>query len=333
MADEAAYLGPAPASESYLRIDKIVDAARQHGADAIHPGYGFLSENAEFAEACEAAGIVFIGPPAAAIRQMGSKTAARKLAIAAGAPVVPGTESAIDNLANAKRYGAQTGLSGAAQSLGGRRRQRHAARRSRSDLEAALRDASSEALRAFRNGEVYLEKLAAGAAPHRDSSAGRPPRPPDSLGGTRMFHPAAAPEGDRGVPFPGDDRISGIARATWARPRCASRAPQTICNAGTMEFLVDRDRNFYFLEMNTRLQVEHPVTELVTGLDLVQWQLRIAAGEASDRSAGRRALVRLGHRVPHLRRRSRPTVSAFAGTNHAADGARGARRAARFRSL
>ena len=102
MADEAAYLGPSPASESYLRIDKIIDAARRHGADAIHPGYGFLSENAEFAEACEAAGIVFIGPPAAAIRQMGSKTAARKLAIAAGAPVVPGTESAIVDLEDAK---------------------------------------------------------------------------------------------------------------------------------------------------------------------------------------------------------------------------------------
>src|SRR3954468_15051414 len=102
LADEAARLGPAPASESYLRIDKIVEAARRHGADAVTPGYGFLTENPGFAEACEAAGIVFIGPPAAAIRQMGSKTAARKIAIAAGAPVVPGTESAIDNLANAK---------------------------------------------------------------------------------------------------------------------------------------------------------------------------------------------------------------------------------------
>ncbi len=131
MADEAAHLGPAPASESYLRIDKIIEAARQHGAEAIHPGYGFLSENAEFAEACEAAGIVFIGPPAAAMRQMGSKTAARKLAIAAGAPVVPGTEAAIDNLENAKETAGSAGLSGVAQGLGGRRRERDAPRGSR----------------------------------------------------------------------------------------------------------------------------------------------------------------------------------------------------------
>src|SRR5271156_5788160 len=109
MADEAAYLGPAPASESYLRIDKIVEAAQRHGADAIHPGYGFLSENAEFAEACEASGIVFIGPPAAAIRQMGSKTSARKIAIAAGAPVVPGTEEPVRKLEDARAVGERLG--------------------------------------------------------------------------------------------------------------------------------------------------------------------------------------------------------------------------------
>src|SRR5580704_12749215 len=159
MADEAAYLGPSAASESYLRIDKIIAAARQHRADAIHPGYGFLSENAEFAEACETTGIVFIGPPASVIRQMGSKTAARQLAIAAGAPVVPGTESAIDNLASAKTTAAALGypvLLKASAGGGGKGMRRVDGE---ADLEAAIRDASSEALRAFQNGEVYLEKL------------------------------------------------------------------------------------------------------------------------------------------------------------------------------
>src|SRR6202790_5585662 len=159
MADEAAYLGLAPASESYLRIDKIVDAAQRHGAEAIHPGYGFLSENADFAEACQAAGIVFIGPPAAAIRKMGSKTSARQLAIAAGAPVVPGTEQAIRSLDDARRTARALGyrvLLKAAAGGGGRGMRRVDREQ---DLEGAIRDAASEALRAFRSDEVYLEKL------------------------------------------------------------------------------------------------------------------------------------------------------------------------------
>ncbi|MEO7653125.1 MAG: biotin carboxylase N-terminal domain-containing protein, partial [Bryobacteraceae bacterium] len=158
-ADEAAYIGPAPSSESYLRIDRILDAARRHGADAIHPGYGFLSENAEFAAACDAAGIVFIGPPATAIRDMASKTAARRLAISAGVPVVPGTEQSLSGLAEAKRVASACGypvmLKASAGGGGkGMRRVDYEA-----DLDAALRDASSEADRAFRNGEVYIEKL------------------------------------------------------------------------------------------------------------------------------------------------------------------------------
>ena len=159
MADEAAYLGASPSSESYLRIDKIIEAARRHGAVAIHPGYGFLSENADFAEACANAGMVFIGPPAAAIRRMGSKTSARQVAIAAGAPVVPGTEQAIRNLDDARRTARTLGypvLLKAAAGGGGKGMRRVDREH---DLEAAIRDASSEALRAFRNDEVYLEKL------------------------------------------------------------------------------------------------------------------------------------------------------------------------------
>ena len=141
LADEAAHLGPAPASESYLSIEKILAAARQHGADAIHPGYGFLSENAEFAEACEAAGIIFIGPPATAIRGMGSKTAARKVAIAAGAPVVPGTESTVETFAEARQIAASLGypILLKASAGGGGKGMRRVDREA--DLEAALRDA------------------------------------------------------------------------------------------------------------------------------------------------------------------------------------------------
>ena len=279
MADEATYLGPAPATESYLRIDKIVDAGRRHGAEAVHPGYGFLSENAEFAEACEAAGIVFIGPPAAAIRQMGSKTAARKLAIAAGAPVVPGTESAIDNLANAKETASKLGYPVLlkASAGGGGKGMRRVDREA--DLEAAIRDASSEALRAFQNSEVYLEKLVL-----------EPRHIEIQVLGDRHGHMIHLGERECSIQRRHQKVIEECPSPVMAEhPELRRRMGEAALriaraanynNAGTMEFLVDRDRNFYFLEMNTRLQVEHPVTELVTGLDLVQWQLRIASGEA-----------------------------------------------------
>ena len=279
MADEAAYLGSAPASESYLCIDKIVDAAQRHGAEAIHPGYGFLSENAEFAEACEAAGIVFIGPPAAAIRQMGSKTAARKLAIAAGAPVVPGTESAIDNLANAKTTAHRLGYPVLlkASAGGGGKGMRRVDREA--DLEAAIRDASSEALRAFQNGEVYLEKLVLEPRHIEIQVLGDRHGRMIHLGerecSIQRRHQKVIEECPSPVMTEHPELRQRMGEAALRIARAANYH-----NAGTMEFLVDRDRNFYFLEMNTRLQVEHPVTELVTGLDLVQWQLRIATGEA-----------------------------------------------------
>jgi len=159
LADEATYVGPSPSSESYLRIDRILDAAKRHGAEAIHPGYGFLSENAEFAEACAAAGIVFIGPPAEAIRKLGSKTAARQLAIAAGAPVVPGTERALSNWEEARAAAHSLGypvLLKASAGGGGKGMRRVDGE---AELQAALRDAASEAGRAFGNSEVYVEKL------------------------------------------------------------------------------------------------------------------------------------------------------------------------------
>ena len=278
MADEAVHLGPSPAAESYLCADKIIDAARRQGADAIHPGYGFLSENADFADACEAAGIVFIGPSPVAIRRMGSKTMARRLAIAAGAPVVPGTESAIVDLAEARRAADTLGYPVLlkASAGGGGKGMRRVDREE--DLEAAIRDASSEALRSFGSGDVYLEKLVL-----------EPRHIEIQVLGDRHGHLIHLGERECTIqrrhqkvieesPSPVMAAHPGLRDRMAAAALNIARAANYY-SAGTMEFLVDRDCNFYFLEMNTRLQVEHPVTELVTGLDLVAWQLRIAAGE------------------------------------------------------
>jgi acetyl-CoA carboxylase, biotin carboxylase subunit len=278
MADEAAHLGPAPSAESYLRIDKIVEAALRHGAEAIHPGYGFLSENAEFAEAVTNAGLVFIGPPAAAMNSMSSKTAARQLAIAAGAPVVPGTEAAIRSIEQARATAQSLGypvlLKAAAG--GGGKGMRRVDREE--DLESAIRDASSEAAHAFRNDEVYLEKLVV-----------EPRHVEIQILGDHHGHLIHLGERECSIQRRHQKVIEECPSPLMAidpslRDRMGAAAVKIAraagyANAGTMEFLVDRDRNFYFLEMNTRLQVEHPVTELVTGLDLVQWQLKIAAGE------------------------------------------------------
>jgi acetyl-CoA carboxylase biotin carboxylase subunit len=278
MADEAVHIGPAPSSESYLRIDKIIDAARRHGAEAIHPGYGFLSENAEFADACAAAGIVFIGPPASAIRAMGSKTAARQVAIAAGAPVVPGTEEAIRNIAHAKEAARQLGypvLLKAAAGGGGKGMRRVDREQ---DLENSWRDAASEALRSFRNDEVYIEKLVVEPRHIEIQVLGDEHGHIIHLGerecSIQRRHQKVIEECPSPVMLAHPDLRDRMGEAALKIARAAGYA-----NAGTLEFLVDRDRNFYFLEMNTRLQVEHPVTELATGFDLVQWQLRIAAGK------------------------------------------------------
>jgi acetyl-CoA carboxylase biotin carboxylase subunit len=278
MADEAAYLGASPSSESYLRIDKIIDAAQRHAADAIHPGYGFLSENAAFAEACESAGIIFIGPPAAAIRKMGSKTSARQVAIAAGAPVVPGTEQAIRSLDDARETARRLGYPVLlkASAGGGGKGMRRVDREA--DLEAAIRDGASEALRAFHNDEVYLEKLIVEPRHIEIQVLGDHHGHLIHLGerecSIQRRHQKVIEECPSPVMTAHPELREKMGLAALKIARAAGYA-----NAGTMEFLVDRDRNFYFLEMNTRLQVEHPVTELATGIDLVQWQLRIAAGE------------------------------------------------------
>jgi acetyl-CoA carboxylase, biotin carboxylase subunit len=278
LADEAAYVGPSPSAESYLRIDRIVDAAKRHGAEAIHPGYGFLSENAEFAEACAAAGIVFIGPPPEAIRKLGSKTAARKLAIAAGVPVVPGTDRALSGWEEARSAANALGyplLLKASAGGGGKGMRRVAGE---SELQSALRDAASEAGRAFGNSEVYIEKLVEEPRHIEIQILGDHHGHLIHLGerecSIQRRHQKVMEECPSPLMAKHPDLRERMGQAALKVARAAGYA-----NAGTVEFLVDRDANFYFLEVNTRLQVEHPVTELVTGLDLVEWQLKIAAGE------------------------------------------------------
>jgi acetyl-CoA carboxylase biotin carboxylase subunit len=278
MADEAAHLGPAPSSESYLSIEKIIDAALRHGAEAIHPGYGFLSENSEFAEAVSKAGLVFIGPPADSIRKMGSKTAARQIAIAAGAPVVPGTEAAIRSIDQARTTAHSLGYPVLlkASAGGGGKGMRRVDREE--DLESAIRDASSEAAHAFRNDEVYLEKLVVEPRHVEIQILGDHHGHMIHLGERECSIQRRHQKVIEECPSPLMSIDPGLRDRMGAAAVKVARAAG-YANAGTMEFLVDRDRNFYFLEMNTRLQVEHPVTELVTGLDLVSWQLKIAAGE------------------------------------------------------
>ncbi len=278
LADEAAYVGPSPSSESYLRIDRIIDAAKRCGAEAIHPGYGFLSENADFAEACAAAGIVFIGPPPEAIRKLGSKTAARQLAIAAGAPVVPGTERALSNWEEARSAANSLGypvLLKASAGGGGKGMRRVDGE---SELQTALRDAASEAGRAFGNSEVYVEKLVEEPRHIEIQILGDQHGHLIHLGerecSIQRRHQKVIEECPSPLMSTHPDLRQKMGQAALKVARAAGYT-----NAGTVEFLVDRDANFYFLEVNTRLQVEHPVTELATGLDLVEWQLKIAAGE------------------------------------------------------
>ncbi len=275
-AAEAYRLGPAPAAESYLRGDLLLDVARRSGAEAIHPGYGFLSENAGFAEGCEQAGIKFIGPPASAMRALGSKTRARQAADKAGMPRTPGSTKGLASLDEAHAVADEIGypvmLKAAAG--GGGKGMRAVSRRD--DLRSAFESAQSEAERAFGSGEVYLEKLIE-----------RPRHVEIQILADEHGHCLYLGERECSVQRRHQKVIeeapSAVVSADLRRTmgetavRLAQSAGYT--NAGTVEFLLDDQENFYFLEVNTRLQVEHPVTELVTGLDLVHLQIRIAQGE------------------------------------------------------
>jgi acetyl-CoA carboxylase biotin carboxylase subunit len=276
LADEAYPIGPAPARESYLVIEKILGVARYAGCDAIHPGYGFLAENPALARACVEAGVTFIGPSAAAMEQLGSKTAARRIARDVGAPTVPGALNAIKTVEEAAEIAREIGFPVILKAVagGGGKGMRSVA--SESELASAWRDATSEAQNAFGDARVYLEKYLERPrhieiqvlADHHGHFVYLGERECS----VQRRHQKVIEEAPSPVMTPELRKATGEAAVKLARAGHYT-------NAGTVEFLMDAQRNFYFLEMNTRLQVEHPVTEMVTALDLVKLQMRIATGE------------------------------------------------------
>jgi acetyl-CoA carboxylase biotin carboxylase subunit len=273
-ADEAYHIGPAPARESYLNIEKILDVAKRSSADAIHPGYGFLSENAAFANACEAAGVKFIGPNAKSMNIMGSKTSARRAMEAAGVPFVPGSSKGL-SLAEAAQIAERVGypVMLKAASGGGGKGMRLV--RSALELKSAFEGASSEAARAFSSDEVYVEKYIETPRHIEVQVFGDEHGNVVYLGerecSVQRRHQKVIEEAPSAVVTPELRRKMGETAVQVAQAA-------GYFNAGTVEFLVDKDLNYYFLEMNTRLQVEHPVTELVTGIDLVHLQIHVASG-------------------------------------------------------
>jgi acetyl-CoA carboxylase biotin carboxylase subunit len=275
-ADEAVNIGPPPSSQSYLLGDHIIEVAKKFGAQAIHPGYGFLSEREWFARAVRDAGLVWIGPPAEAIAAMGSKTAARTLAIEHGVPIVPGTTEALRSVEAAREVAAQFGYPVLLKAAAGGGGKGMRVVREESELQSSLDAARREAKNAFGDDAVYVEKYIEGPRHVEIQVLADSHGNCISLGerecSVQRRHQKMLEEAPSIAVTPELRKEMG---ETAVR---AAKAAGYV-NAGTCEFLLDRDGRFYFLEMNTRLQVEHPVTELVTGIDLVQWQLRIAAGE------------------------------------------------------
>jgi acetyl-CoA carboxylase biotin carboxylase subunit len=279
-ADEAYLLGPAPSRESYLRADKIIEIAKKSGADAIHPGYGFLAERDDFAEACETEGITFIGPKPSAIAAMGDKGVARATVIKAGVPVVPGTE-AVGNmtdeelLAQAPEVGFPLLIKATAGGGGKGMREVQNIKEMPDLIQAARREAEAS----FGNGNVYLEKLVEGAR-HIEIQILA-----DTHGNVIYLGERECSLQRRHQKLLEEAPSSFVDEELRHKMgTVAVKAAQAVdyVNAGTIEFLVDKDKNFYFLEMNTRLQVEHPVTEAVTGVDIVAEQIRIARGRAMN---------------------------------------------------
>jgi acetyl-CoA carboxylase biotin carboxylase subunit len=296
MADEAVSIGASPPGESYLRIDRLLHAARVTGADAIHPGYGFLSENDAFARQCHDAGLTFIGPSPDAIALMGDKASARTMAASAGVPVIPGSNVpyAIDvPFDEVERTAAHVGYPLMVKAVAGGGGKGLRAVREPAELANAVTAARSEALSAFGDGSIYLERCLDRPRHVEVQVLG------DTFGTILPFverecsiqrrHQKVIEES----PSPA---VSGNTRVRLARAAVAVGAAVGYISAGTVEFLMEPSGDFYFLEMNTRLQVEHGVTEMVTGVDLVCWQIRIAAGERLDLS-GDAMLTPKGHAI------------------------------------
>ena len=291
LADHAIRIGPPAAAESYLAIERIIDAARRTGAEAIHPGYGFLSENADFAQACAAAGLVFVGPPAAAIRAMGSKAAAKALMQQAGVTLVPGYHGADQDPAVLARAAAEIGYPVLIKASAGGGGKGMRVVRAAADFAAELDRARGEARAAFGDDRVLVEKYLA-----------RPRHIEIQIFADRNGNVVSLHERDCSIqrrhqkiveeaPAP---LIDEAMRAAMGRAACDAARAIGYEGAGTVEFIAE-DGAFHFMEMNTRLQVEHPVTEMITGIDLVEWQFRIAAGEALPLSQER--IGRRGHAV------------------------------------
>ncbi|MFP4661893.1 MAG: acetyl-CoA carboxylase biotin carboxylase subunit [Halanaerobiales bacterium] len=276
LADQAFCIGPFSSSQSYLNIPSIMSVAEVSGADAIHPGYGFLAENGHFAEVCESSGIKFIGPSSEVIELMGDKSKARETMIKSGVPVVPGTEENLDDIDNTLKIAEKIGFPVIVKaSAGGGGKGMRVAQNSR-DLVKAIQTAQTEAKAAFGNAEVYLEKFVEeprhiefqiladehGNVIHlgeRDCSIQRRHQ--------KILEEAPSPA------------LADDLREKMGKTAVKVAESVDYANAGTVEFLLDRDNNFYFIEMNTRIQVEHPITEMITGIDIIKEQIRVAAGE------------------------------------------------------
>ncbi len=295
-ADQALHIGASEAVHSYLRIDAIIDAARRSGADAIHPGYGFLAENASFARACRDAGLTFIGPTPEAISFMGSKTAARGAAIRAGVPVVPGIEQPLDVRVpdeDIARMADEIGYPIVVKAVAGGGGKGMRVVEDPRELTSSIRAARSEAGAAFGDTSIYLERRL--LRPRHieiqllgDQSGTVIPFVERECSIQRRHQKVVEESPSMAVDAALRQKIAGAAAAV------ARSVNYT--NAGTIEFLLDESGAFYFLEMNARLQVEHPVTEMVTSVDLVQWQIRIARGETLDIDPAR-ALTPHGHAI------------------------------------
>lgn len=288
-ADEAVCVGPAPAAQSYLRGDAILDVARRTGAQAIHPGYGFLSENARFAAACSDAGLVFIGPPGEAIRIMGSKAESKRVMSTAGVPLVPGYHGEAQDLATLQREADAIGYPVLVKASAGGGGKGMRVVRDAADLADAIAGARRESKAAFGDDSLLLEKYLSRPR-HVEIQVFA-----DTRGNCvylferdcsiQRRHQKVIEE----APAPG---LPGAVRTRMGEAAVAAAQAVDYVGAGTVEFLYENGE-FYFIEMNTRLQVEHPVTEMITGLDLVEWQLRVAAGESLPRTQDQ--LVRRGH--------------------------------------
>lgn len=275
-ADEAYYIGPAPASESYLNIDKIIEVTKQSGAEAIHPGYGFLSENAKFSKRCQEEGIIFIGPKPYAIETMGDKLTARKTMMEAGVPVVPGTQEKLGDLNRAKEIIKEIGLPVMVKASAGGGGKGMRLVKDESEIISSINMAQSEAMSAFGDDTLYIEKYI--ESPHHiefqilADQHGKVLHLFERECSVQRRHQKVVEE----TPSP---LMTPEIREEMGQKAVAAAEAVNYEGAGTVEFIVDDNLNYYFLEMNTRLQVEHPITERVVGIDLVKEQIRIARGE------------------------------------------------------